>query len=164
MWIVLARKSVCSLTDLPGSHYRCIWRAVAGESVGEGNTQGTLNVFHYSGVAAKNVTLGIYRLKELIDVAKNMKIPSLTLYLKPPFAQHEEAVEELCTTLPQTYLEDVMINADTLYEPNLFETSIEEDQPILQQAQCFYTSHPNTYSSWVIRMVLKPKSFTHSSI
>ena len=37
----------------------------------------TLNTFHFAGVGAKNVTLGVPRLKELINVAKKVKTPSL---------------------------------------------------------------------------------------
>ena len=46
----------------------------------------TLNTFHYAGVSAKNVTLGVPRLRELINVANNIKTPSLRVYLKPEAA------------------------------------------------------------------------------
>ena len=41
----------------------------------------TLNTFHFAGVSAKNVTLGVPRLTEIINLAKNIKTPSLTVYL-----------------------------------------------------------------------------------
>ena len=41
----------------------------------------TLNTFHYAGVSAKNVTLGVPRLKEIINVSKKPKTPSLTVFL-----------------------------------------------------------------------------------
>jgi len=41
----------------------------------------TLNTFHFAGVSAKNVTLGVPRLKEIINVAKNIKTPSMKIYL-----------------------------------------------------------------------------------
>jgi hypothetical protein len=44
-------------------------------------TQMTLNTFHYASVSSKNVTLGVPRLKEIINVGKNIKTPSLTVYL-----------------------------------------------------------------------------------
>ncbi|KAF3677028.1 hypothetical protein FXO37_05042 [Capsicum annuum] len=43
----------------------------------------TLNTFHYAGVSAKNVKLGVPRLGEIIIVAKKIKTPSLSVYLKP---------------------------------------------------------------------------------
>jgi DNA-directed RNA polymerase II subunit RPB1 len=39
----------------------------------------TLNTFHFAGVSAKNVTLGVPRLTEIINLAKNIKTPSLTV-------------------------------------------------------------------------------------
>ncbi len=39
----------------------------------------TLNTFHFAGVSAKNVTLGVPRLTEIINIAKNIKTPSLTV-------------------------------------------------------------------------------------
>lgn len=41
--------------------------------------QMTLNTFHFAGVSAKNVTLGVPRLTEIINIAKNIKTPSLTV-------------------------------------------------------------------------------------
>ena len=55
--------------------------ALAAQSLGEPATQMTLNTFHYAGVSAKNVTLGVPRLKELINVSKRPKTPSLTVFL-----------------------------------------------------------------------------------
>jgi DNA-directed RNA polymerase beta' subunit len=52
--------------------------ALAAQSIGEPATQMTLNTFHFAGVGSKNVTLGVPRLKELINVAKNVKTPALT--------------------------------------------------------------------------------------
>lgn len=55
--------------------------AIAAQSLGEPATQMTLNTFHYAGVSAKNVTLGVPRLKEIINVSKKPKTPSLTVFL-----------------------------------------------------------------------------------
>lgn len=49
---------------------------VAGQSLGEPSTQMTLNTFHLAGVGAKNMTLGIPRLVEILMVAsKSIKTP-----------------------------------------------------------------------------------------
>ncbi|KAE9573016.1 DNA-directed RNA polymerase I subunit RPA190 [Colletotrichum fructicola] len=58
---------------------------VAGQSVGEPSTQMTLNTFHLAGHSAKNVTLGIPRLREILMTAsRSISTPSMTLLL------HEE--------------------------------------------------------------------------
>ena len=64
--------------------------ALAAQSLGEPATQMTLNTFHYAGVSAKNVTLGVPRLKEIINVSKRPKTPSLTVYLFPRCAKDAE--------------------------------------------------------------------------
>ena len=61
--------------------------ALAAQSVGEPATQMTLNTFHYAGVSSKsNVTLGVPRLKEIINIAKQIKTPSLTVALRADLA------------------------------------------------------------------------------
>lgn len=50
--------------------------------MGEPATQMTLNTFHLAGVGTKNVTLGVPRLKEVINVASTQKTPSLQIFLR----------------------------------------------------------------------------------
>ena len=63
---------------------------VAAQSIGEPATQMTLNTFHFAGVSAKNVTLGVPRLKEIINIAKRIKTPSLGVYLVDECARDRE--------------------------------------------------------------------------
>ena len=49
--------------------------------MGEPATKMTLNTFHMAGVASKNVTLGVPRLKKIINVASKIKTPSLKIIL-----------------------------------------------------------------------------------
>ena len=44
--------------------------ALAAQSLGEPATQMTLNTFHYAVVSAKNIALGVPRLKELINISE----------------------------------------------------------------------------------------------
>ena len=63
---------------------------VAAQSIGEPTTQMTLNTFHFAGVSAKNVTLGVPRLTEIINISKNIKTPSLTVFLLGDAAKDRE--------------------------------------------------------------------------
>lgn len=55
---------------------------VAGQSIGEPSTQMTLNTFHLAGHAAKNVTLGIPRMREIVMTAsRSISTPTMTLHL-----------------------------------------------------------------------------------
>ena len=49
--------------------------AVGAQSIGEPGTQMTLKTFHFAGVASMNVTLGVPRIKEIINASKNISTP-----------------------------------------------------------------------------------------
>lgn len=74
----------------PQAHPGEMVGALAAQSLGEPATQMTLNTFHYAGVSAKNVTLGVPRLKELINISKKPKTPSLTVFLLGQSARDAE--------------------------------------------------------------------------
>jgi DNA-directed RNA polymerase III subunit RPC1 len=49
--------------------------ALAAQSIGEPGTQMTLKTFHFAGVASMNITLGVPRIKEIINAAKKISTP-----------------------------------------------------------------------------------------
>ena len=55
---------------------------VAAQSIGEPTTQMALYTLHYVGFSTKDVTLSVPRLREIINVAKKIKTPSPSVYLK----------------------------------------------------------------------------------
>uniref|UniRef100_A0A3B4B8G5 DNA-directed RNA polymerase subunit n=1 Tax=Periophthalmus magnuspinnatus TaxID=409849 RepID=A0A3B4B8G5_9GOBI len=81
--------------------------ALAAQSLGEPATQMTLNTFHYAGVSAKNVTLGVPRLKELINISKRPKTPSLTVFLLGQAARDAERAKDILCRLEHTTLRKV---------------------------------------------------------
>lgn len=59
----------------------------AASSIGEPTTQMTLNTFHNAGNSAKDVTLGVPRLKELINATKNPSKPTCTIFINNDFLE-----------------------------------------------------------------------------
>ena len=125
----LAWQVVCGLTD--GDHARlaadlraridaaCMTvgesvGCLAAQSVGEPATQMTLNTFHSAGVCAKNVTLGIPRLKELLDASKQQKTPCTTLRFKSPYSTSRPFADYVANTMALTRLTDVVRECDIL--------------------------------------------------
>ncbi len=92
--------------------------SIAAQSIGEPCTQMTLNTFHFAGVISKNVTLGIPRLKELLDQAKTIKTPSNTIRFIPEVSKDREFAAFLADTLPLTRLSDIVISCDFVYDPD----------------------------------------------
>ena len=55
--------------------------AVGAQSIGEPGTQMTLKTFHFAGVASMNITLGVPRIKEIINASKAISTPIITAKL-----------------------------------------------------------------------------------
>ncbi|KAI1076482.1 beta and beta-prime subunits of DNA dependent RNA-polymerase [Whalleya microplaca] len=81
---------------------------VAGQSVGEPSTQMTLNTFHLAGHSAKNVTLGIPRLREILMTASNhISTPSMTLVLNEELSEADgETFAKAISILPLSHVLD----------------------------------------------------------
>ena len=69
--------------------------SLAAQSIGEPATQMTLNTFHSAGISSKNVTLGVPRLKEVINVAKRIKTPSLVIHLEEGRSNDQDVMREV---------------------------------------------------------------------
>lgn len=131
--------------------------ALAAQSIGEPATQMTLNTFHYAGVSAKNVTLGVPRLKEIINVSKNPKTPSLTIYLKPEYAADQELAKQVASELQHTTLTDVTQATEIYYDPDPTSTVVEADEELINDY--FELESPedsHRMSPWLLRIELDP--------
>ena len=136
----------------PGEMIGCL----AAQSVGEPATQMTLNTFHFAGVSAKNVTLGVPRLTEIINISKSIRTPSLTVYLKEPWSKTKESAKDVQCYLEFTTLKQVTSMTEIYYDPEITKTIVDEDKEWVEQ----YYELPdeevdlNRISPWVLRIVL----------
>ncbi|KAL8673143.1 MAG: hypothetical protein Q9168_002440 [Polycauliona sp. 1 TL-2023] len=83
---------------------------IAGQSIGEPSTQMTLNTFHLAGHSAKNVTLGIPRLREIVMTAsRSISTPAMTLHLIEEL--DETTGEQFAKTISKLTLSEVIEDA-----------------------------------------------------
>lgn len=137
---------------------------LAAQSLGEPATQMTLNTFHHAGVSAKNVTLGVPRLKEIINVSKKPKTPSLIVFLKGPPAKDAEKCKDVLCRLEHTTLRKVTSNTAIYYDPDPQETVIAEDA---EWVNIFYEMPDidiNKLSPWLLRIELDRKRMTDKKL
>ena len=128
---------------------------LAAQSTGERLKQMTLNTFHTAGVAAKNVTLGIPKLKELVDASKTPKTPLTVVRFKEPYARSEAFANYFADTLPLTRLTDVVTRCDILLDPDINQTVTEEDEFMVNVDRAIHPTLGITdCSSYVVRMEL----------
>lgn len=105
--------------------------SIAAQSMGEPATQMTLNTFHSAGISSKNVTLGVPRLKEIINVAKKIKTPSLAIHLISEYSKDQNIMREVQSSIEHTTLEHVMLKSEIYYDPNPEGTIIRDDEDII---------------------------------
>ncbi|RLF94150.1 DNA-directed RNA polymerase subunit A'', partial [Thermococci archaeon] len=80
---------------------------VAAQSIGEPGTQMTLSTFHYAGVAEMNVTLGLPRIIEIVDVRRIPSTPIMTVFLEEEYKNDPQKAKEVATRIEETKIEDI---------------------------------------------------------
>lgn len=143
---------------------------IAAQSIGEPSTQMTLNTFHLAGVASKsNVTRGVPRLKELLKVTQNPKAISLTIPLRPEYANSQLKAREVAQELELTLLRDMTIKSAIYYDPTDAASVLREDRELLAFYRLFevtpeqaadaigeeaVTAATEPWSKWILRLEL----------
>ena len=134
---------------------------LAAQSIGEPATQMTLNTFHFAGVSSKNVTLGVPRLKEILNVAKDIKTPTMTVYTTIPPTFNNKVDQENTNTIRRavehTTLRSVTETTELYYDPDIQSTIIEADRDMVDS----YFILPELdsedqyrQSRWLLRIIL----------
>ncbi|KKY19120.1 putative dna-dependent rna polymerase ii largest [Phaeomoniella chlamydospora] len=134
---------------------------LAAQSIGEPATQMTLNTFHFAGVSAKNVTLGVPRLKEILNVSKDIKTPSMLIYQIPSRTTSRPAVMELRSQIQHTTLRSVAESCEIWYDPDIQSTIIPEDMDMVESYFIIpeeSAAELEAQSKWLLRITLsRPK-------
>ena len=158
---------------------------LAAQSIGEPATQMTLNTFHYAGVSAKNVTLGVPRLKEIMSIAKSPKTPGVTIFLKEEYEFKDvekdadgQYVEEpgndywlaekmkknVMARLENLVLKDLVSVSEIYYDPIITETVVEADKDLIEGYYEIRRDDSAEWSPWLLRFELDEKMFQGKEI
>lgn len=130
---------------------------LAAQSIGEPATQMTLNTFHLAGVTAKTTTKGVPRLKEILNVAENLKTPQMKLYQLHEDRLSQEKCKDLRSKVEHTSLRSVTDCTEIYYDPDVLSTVIDTDRDMVES----YFIIPDdsaepieAQSKWLLRIVL----------
>lgn len=88
------------------------------QSIGERQTQTTLNTFHTAGKLQQN---GANRFQELINATKNLKVTTCTLYFKKKFESADELRDAIGSSLVSLTLKDIATKCQVKKVDNKFE-------------------------------------------
>ena len=78
------------------------------QSIGERQTQMTLNTFHSAGLAIKTVTVGVPRFSELLNTTKNPKNCSCEIYFKSCNNSIQELRNKIGSTITEIYFKKLI--------------------------------------------------------
>jgi len=124
---------------------------IAASSIGEQNTQASLNSFHSSGSFKANLTSGLTRLNELMNATNEIKTPSLTIYFSKNVAQDLQNIRKLAfSKLIWVELEDLVskVRVEPVHAVKTFE-------PFYSFFDTVY-SYPLKSCSYRVRLQLNP--------
>jgi len=129
----------------------------------------TLNTFHYAGCGSKNVTLGIPRLKELLDNSRNIRTPCKTFRLLPPFNSSLNAAQMIAKRLVQCTLRDFVRSIDVRYAPTAEtdrtrESFQDEDAALVDLDHTVNDPDDRQSSRWIGRITLNKRKMKDAGI
>jgi len=105
--------------------------AIGAQSISEPGTQMTLKTFHFSGISSMNVTLGVPRLKEIINAAKLISTPIITAKLACD--NNEVAARIVKAGIEKTTLGEVSKYMKEVFSPTSCYISIQLDLNAIEQ-------------------------------
>ena len=116
------------------------------------------NTFHFAGVSAKNVTLGVPRLKEIISCRKKLKTPCITVHLNEK--NDQEFANAVMAKLECTYLRAITEKTAIIFDPlwknenDEMQTCIAQDQEFVAEVYELEEIDVKTLSPWLLRITL----------
>lgn len=113
--------------------------AIGAHSIGEPGTQMTLKTFHFAGVASMNVTLGVPRIKEIINASKEISTPIITANLVN--ADDERVARVVKGRVEKTLLGDVANYIQDVYGENQTYIEIKLDLRTIEKLQLELTTN-----------------------
>jgi DNA-directed RNA polymerase beta' subunit len=116
----------------------------------------TLNTFHSAGVSSASKTVrGVPRLEELLRISKNIKGPSITVYLKDTINKNYDQSREVRNAMETTYIKDIIQSSSIYYNPDDSATDIDKDIDFLQLYKAYEEQEKKCdreASPWLLRL------------
>lgn len=113
---------------------------IGAQSIGERQTQTTLNTFHTAGKLQQS---GVGRLEEILNMTKKLKIKTCVLYFKEQYKTSDDLRKALNCTLTGLYFSDLYTD-----EPETYFDPSNENDIVLEfnfNPKILYINHLNTF-------------------
>ena len=150
---------------------------ISAQSIGEPTTQMTLNTFHLAGSSSgnkANVTRGVPRMEEILALSRNLKSPSMTIFLKKEDETNRDKAFDLITRIENTKFKNIVKKSEIYYDPDDMDTLIAEDEELMKKYKEFKyvlddciesVDETDTLSNrWILRLTLDKTIMVDSNI
>ena len=145
---------------------------IGAQTLGEYSTQLTLNTHHAAGVGAGAlvITQGMPRLKEIINLTKNLKVTNMTIYLKTGTNQDKDKAKAVQARFKYTQIKDVLDRVEIIYDNPEGNTDMDEDLEFMKSykefADLFQVDNSDEveYSPWILRLLFNKESLMNRKI
>jgi DNA-directed RNA polymerase II subunit RPB1 len=136
---------------------------ISAQSIGEPTTQMTLNTFHFAGVSSKsNVTRGVPRMEEILNLTGNMKNPSMTIFLKKEDETNRDKAFDMISRVEHTRLKSLVKKSEVYYDPDDMNTLVDLDRGLMERYKefqgiledCFGKKPEQESNRWILRLTL----------
>ncbi|KAJ2310600.1 DNA-directed RNA polymerase III subunit C1 (rpo31) [Coemansia sp. RSA 2705] len=107
--------------------------AVGAQSIGEPTTQMTLKAFHFAGIASMNVTMGVPRIKEIINAAKKISTPVVTCKLINETSLSSARIVK--GRIERTLLGDIAQSIEEVFTGTACYLSVKIDMEVVEKLQ-----------------------------
>jgi DNA-directed RNA polymerase beta' subunit len=129
------------------------------------------DTFHLAGIGAGSVVIteGIPRLREIINLTKNLKNRNMKIYLKEEYA-NKDGAKKIQAKFAYTQLKDIMSKTEILYDNKNGITDKEEDMEFIKSYKEFSdlfeidNIDESTLSPWILRLTFDKESLMNRKI
>ena len=144
---------------------------LAAQSLGEPTTQLTLNTFHYTGIGAKSTqSLGVPRVKEIMNCTTNLKSPYMSIYIDKEYATNPSIVNKIASHIRYTNMKHITDETNIYYDPNMYDKGSIMDKDNVKNI--FHKINTNKLSCqsditglpWLIRIILNREKLLETNI
>lgn len=166
--IVLIKEKMLGALINPGEMVGII----GSQTLGEISTQLTLNTFHLAGVSTGSlvITQGIPRLREIINVSKNLKSRNMKIYLKEQYSSNKNEARKVQSKFGYTQLKDILARSEILYDNKYGDTDKSEDREFIKSYKEFTelfdidNIDETCLSPWILRLTFDKESLMNRKI
>jgi DNA-directed RNA polymerase beta' subunit len=130
------------------------------------------DTFHLAGIGAGSVVIteGIPRLREIINLTKNLKHKNMKIFLKEEYSTNKEKAKKIQSEFAYTQLKDILLKTEILYDNENGMTDKNEDREFIKTykefSELFDIDNINEadMSPWILRLTFDKESLMNRKI